>query len=185
MGLGDGGGTPAFLATGLTVLARQLVVQFNANPSISGPGADPASYIVTGGGTPITITGVTAVGSTLVLDTTFQTSGASYVLDLPVVGIISIDGRIFSGPFSFSFVGSAQEPVAIQIVRSVDARTLEIVFDRPVVQSDAENVANYSVAPTLTVVSSHRVTDFLYQLQTSRQTQGQTYEVTISNIRGM
>lgn len=185
MGLGDGGGTPAFLATGITVLSRQLVIQLNAAGTVSGPAATPSAYTITGSGHPVSVTQVSTVGTTLVLDTTFQSSGALYVLTIPIVGLVSVDGRIFSGPFSFSFTGSDQEPVAVQIVRSLDARTFEIVFDRPVVQSGAETAANYSVSPTLAVLSATRVTDFVYVLKTSRQVQGQTYEVTISNIQGM
>lgn len=185
MGLGDGGGTPAFLATGLTVASRQLVVQFNAGVVVVGPAADPASYLITGGGQPVTVLHATPTGSTLVLDTSFQTTGANYVLSLPTLGILSSDSRVLAGPFSFNFVGADQDPVSVQIVRSLDARHLEIVFDRPVVRSDAETIANYSVSPTLSVLQSTRITDFVYALRTTRQVQGQTYEVTISNIRGM
>lgn len=83
---------------------------------------------------------------------------------------------------SFGYIAVPPPPLSLQIVRPIDARLLEIVFNRAVVQSQAENIANYSISPTLQVLTATKVTDFNYRLTTAQQILDQAYAVTISGI---
>lgn len=72
--------------------------------------------------------------------------------------------------------------VAVSLVRVVDARTVDVVFNRGVDPVSASNPANYVFTPTLTVVSATMVSDFYYRIVTSRQSTGVSYSLAISNI---
>ncbi len=186
-GLGQAGVDPssAFLSEGIQALDGQLVVQLNAPAVISGPAARADGYTITGGGVTVSVTAVEVVDDTVVLAVSKQTYLADYVLHMPELGLVSDDGRAYNGDFELDFAGAFATPPEVQIARSVDARTFEVVFTRAVVQADAETAANYSISPTLTVISASKVTDFTYRITTSRQTQDQQYDVTISNIGGL
>lgn len=70
--------------------------------------------------------------------------------------------------------------VAMQIVKN--ARLFEIIVTKPLVEAEALNIANYSIAPTLAVELVEKVTDYVYWIHTSRQTEAVNYTVTISNV---
>jgi hypothetical protein len=123
------------------------------------------------------------------LDTGLHTPGASYTLHLPTVGLLSNSGKPLVGPFELDYTGVVGS-VLIQLTRVIDARTIELIFNRRANEEDASNIANYVIAldelvdPALTVVSANRISDFHYTLTTSRQVYDEPYEVYISNIRG-
>lgn len=98
------------------------------------------------------------------------------------VTVAAIDLTGAATETTFGYIAVPPPPLVLQIVRAVDARVLEIVFNRGVVQSEAENIANYSISPSLSVLSSTRITDFNYRLTTSQQIIDQAYAVTISGI---
>jgi len=180
--------TGAFQALQVQAGDKQLVITFNVDTTISGPAASPSGYSVTTGDVgvlPVTITSVAVAGPIVTLGTTMQTYNANYVLNFPVVGLVSVDGRPFNGPFTFAFSGGAATPVAVQMVTTIDARTLDVSFSRAVVQADASNPNNYTVTPTLAVHSATRITDFVYRIKTDRQVQGRVYSVSIANIGGL
>jgi hypothetical protein len=182
---GTSGG--AFTGLSLTAYTNELIINCSADVgSLTGLASDPTSYIIelVSAGASVHATAVSASGSQIVLETTAATSGANYILHVPVLGILSVGGDVYAGPYSFSYSPSAGSPVTVQLVRSVDARTIEVVFSRRVNQADASNVANYSVSPTLTVLSATKITDLNYRLTTSQQVLDQNYNVTISNIQG-
>jgi hypothetical protein len=176
----------AFLSTGITPTFQQLVVTFNADAVISGPAALPSGYSITvdGPGLTPTVLAVSVLDDELTLITTAHTPGADYTLHMPTTGLVSDDARVYQGDFELEYVGPAA-PAIVQLVKSIDARTLEIVFSRAVIQSEAEDVTNYSISPALTVFSAQRVTDFYYRLTTSQQVIDQLYEVTVVNVDGV
>jgi hypothetical protein len=81
------------------------------------------------------------------------------------------------------FISNAPTEANLQIARAIDARAFELVFDRAVNQTEAETIANYSLSPTLKVIKSERVTDFMYRLTTARQVDDTIYTVTVVNVR--
>lgn len=118
------------------------------------------------------------------LNTTEQTTGAIYTLALPQVGIVSTDGMPLTNPYSINFTGTGLAPITV-MARSVDARTVHVIFSERVVEEDAIQVANYSFTPPLSVVSSKRITDSQYELVTSKQEDSTLYTVQVSNIRDL
>ena len=173
----------AFEAEGIIVAEHTITVQFNRLAIVTGPALLPTSYPITptDGGFPATVTAVSAVGATLVLTVTEHTNGKNYILGMPTVGITDVDANLYQGPFLFPYAGVGSSPHAL-IARSVDARTFEITFDRAMNAVEATNPANYSVSPTLKVVSVSKVLDSVYRATTARQSQGVLYTVTVSNI---
>lgn len=187
-GLGPGGSGVTFVATGILGEYRKLTISLNLEFTATGPAARTDGYVVsTLDGDPVSVLGVTINGGaakTIVLDTSAHTYNANYSLSLPETGIISTSLAAFQGPFLFNYLGGQDTPVAIQLVRAVDARIVEIIFNRAVNQSDAETPTNYHIDPPLAVYSARRVTAYNYLLTTEQQTIGASYDVTISGIRG-
>lgn len=113
-----------------------------------------------------------------------QTTGATYTLEIPRVGIISVTGNPLNTPYQFNFTGQGVPPV-FAMVRPVDARTLHVIFSEAVLESDATNPANYTITPSLPVLSATKITDRHYELKTLKQNELTTYSVEISNIRDL
>ncbi len=182
-GLGGSGAALPLVANSAVGADRTVTIAMSDTVNLSGPGADPSAYsIVSNGmGVPVQVVSVIQDGSTIVLTTTSHTFGASYTVNLPSVGILSPDNGIFNGPFSLDFTGGPEPVVAVLISRSVDAHTIEVTFDHAVTEASASDPANYTIAG-LSVEAAVMVTDYLYVLTTSRQTQGQVYGITLSNI---
>jgi hypothetical protein len=187
-GMGTAGSAqfPACLALqvlDVTNLGPALIATFSNNLVVSGPGLDPTKYVFTGP-TQIAATLIEIVppGHLLKIHITEQQQGGNYTVTLPEQGIMDVNGNLINGPFTSPFIGIGS-PVTVQIVKSIDQRTLEIVFSEAVLEADAIIPANYSITPTLTVQKAERITDFHYRLTTSSQTFNTTYAVTISNIR--
>lgn len=181
-GLGDvAAGSTGFTATGVTAAASQLTIAFAGGfppTDLTGPSAMPGSWIVTGGGAAVTVTAVSIVGSTVVLTTTPQTGGASYVLTIPS-GMLS-NGNGFLGPYTFGFTGVATVPTLV-FARSIDEQYLDAFFDFAPDDDAALNVARWSItSPNLAVVAVTRLTATSYRVQTAPQAIGQSYTLSFT-----
>lgn len=178
-GLGGSAGSifAALLANAVVPVDGGLDIQMSEPFNLFGPGANPASYIITGGGKAVTVKSVEIAGTVLRLKTTSHTDGANYFINFPDQGIVSVGGADFDGPFQIGYVGVAT-PVTIQIIRVLDARSIEIVFNKPADNASASNPANYTIVPTLQVTSVIKQTDYTWILKTSKQDEDETYNVT-------
>ena len=186
-GLGSGGGgSSVFQATGVTNNTDHLTVTFSGNLALTTAGTIPSNYPIGSydpDSIPVTVTGVSYVGSQLTLAITRQNVEASYYLTLPVSGIISgTDSSALNPPYVFSFTGN-QSYTTISLVRVYDCRTIEIIFSDDVVESDALTIGNYSISPTIAISSISKVNGHTYHLHTSRQTELVDYTITTQNIR--
>lgn len=175
-GIGVAGITPTQITDGIDVgkatiikangtLASIVLVQ-NTNWFEISAGKSPGLYHLLVPGTATDIVGT--------LDLTVLPVGSAF---LPTVIVNQIDYF-----FYLNYTPNIVADVIIQIVRSIDARTLEIVFNQRVDQASAETVANYSVFPSLTISKSEKQSDFHYRLTTSQQIIDQAYDVTTSGI---
>lgn len=187
-GLGGAGAPnpPACLA--LQALAAQsyggyIDVIFSAVLApLDGPALLTSSYVITGPSViQVLSLEVLPVGHIIRLYVTDQLTAQPYVLTLPQQGIMDINGNVLNN-YTVNFNG-LNIPTMVQIVKSVDERTLDIVFNEAVFEEDASNPANYSISPTLAVTKAVRLTDFNYRLTTGPQTIGATYNVTVSGLR--
>lgn len=182
-GLGATGSAADPAVDSITSYESYLLVVFNTSLDVSSNVLRTDSWSVSGGGRPVSVRDVSMhSASTIRIDVTEQTDGETYVLHFPEVGILTLFGEKFYGPFEENFVGAGSGP-SILMVRTVDARTLEVFFNEAVNPGDALNSANYSIDNGLQVVSVTKVTPVQYLITTSKQVEGISYTVTASNIR--
>lgn len=181
IGAGEGGAT--FHTTGIAAAAGQITVTFNKNVVLTGPALSTLGWkvLLSGPGRLVDIGNVTAVGNTVVINTTPQTLNATYTLLLPIQGIISNTFDALVGLFELPFLG-VPTPVTVQMVKDVDARTIDVIFSIAVNVEDASNPVNYSIDHGLVVTAATRVTDLNYRLTTTRQTNDLVYTLIASNI---
>ncbi|NDG33027.1 hypothetical protein EB118_23540, partial [bacterium] len=118
----------------------------------------------------------------LKINTTEQTTGVTYTLALPRVGIVSSDGMPLTTPYSANFTGIGIAPVTV-LARSIDAKTIHVIFSEGVRSEEATVPSNYSFVPSLSVISVTKINDSQYELTTSKQSDLTLYTVTVSNIR--
>lgn len=189
MGFGGPGTVPgpggAFQGLLLVSTFLNLELQLTEAPTIAGPAADPSQYLLvpTDGGAPATVTAVSISGNDLELTTTEHTTGKHYQLTVPTIGLVSVTNKTYQGPFLFSYVGVGHGPIPL-LARSIDARTMEIVFNEALDEASAMNPANYSVAPPLAIISVVKTgLDTVYRLTTGRQDRGTLYTVTLTNVK--
>lgn len=93
-----------------------------------------------------------------------------------------------SQPAEYNWTVSADTtPPTLLLVRTVDARIVEVVFSEDVVASEALNPANYVItgAGGLAVNGVTQLSASIYRLSTARQTVGASYNVTASNIHDL
>ena len=185
----SGGGVAAptpIIVDSATGAANLATVTFTgASPVLTGIALDKSNWSITNNATGdhLSVTGVSAVGATVELATSQQANGATYTVHLPTTGIISsLNGSACTGPFTVTFTGVGTNP-AILMIQSVDARTVNILFNVPVNNLDALNTNNYVGDNGLTITASTKLSDSIFQLTTSRQVVGTAYTITASNIR--
>lgn len=173
---------PVMSITSIQVFPTYLLVTFDDMIVLGGAALLVANYKITGPfNVQITSFSVESPGTVMKFNVTTMQGGGAYTLDLPQ-GITGENGNVYFGPFSKAFTGVAN-PATVQIAKSVDEKTLDIIFNKAVWRADAENPANYSISPTIAVTRAERITDFHYRLTTGSQAINQAYTVTASNIR--
>ncbi len=187
-GLGaSGSGSGASIKT-VSYLAYEskLVFTMDKNVKVDGPGALASSYVIEAilGGPVPKVQQVSTSGLTLIIVTEPHDPLQQYKMSFPAVGITSTVLDPYVGPFTFVYFPNAVAYASVQLVRTIDARLVEVVFDRSVYESDALNPANYEFTPSLTVKSVAKVTDLTYRLTTSRQVEGTGYTLVATGIRG-
>lgn len=163
-----------------------LILTFSDNVVLQGPALDPANWTIAGPGLGVTCTAVSAPSDqkNVTLTITDQTQGGAYTVTVPSTGISGPSALNFSGPFTMNFTGIGVAP-SIVMARSVDARTMEVIFSEPVLESDALNPTNYTITNGLKALSVSKVTPVIYRLTTSKQAVGTAYNVTVSEVRDL
>lgn len=166
--------------------AGYVNLNFTATLNLQVVNLDVNSFVITNtNGTPIQVLSLESPSSgVLKLNTTEQTTGATYTITLPQIGIVSTDGMPLTNPYSVTFIGTGLPPVNL-LTRSIDARTVHVIFSEAVREEDATQVANYSFTPALTVFSVTKITDRQYELKTSKQEDATSYTLQINNIRDL
>lgn len=189
IGLGEStveleGGT-AFLFESISSTSNVVSVTFNHTFTISGPGADPTDYIfTTEDGIDITAVSLVVNGDILEITTTEQTTGATYTLNLPEIGIVSTNDKEFNGIFDPDFTGDGGG-VEVLISRAVHARALDVYFTVAVREEGALDPDNYSITSGVEVISVVKITDTQYRLTTTKMDNDVSYTVTTENITSL
>lgn len=161
----------------------QVTVTFNEPPLLSGGTALAASWSIeaTGGAVAVAVQSVQVVGSQVVLTTTQHTDGGAYILHLPDA-VVSVNETVLGSSLDQPYAGVGSFPV-VQIVKSVDEFTIEIVFSKPMFEEDATNPDNYSIATGVSVVVAEKVTDLNYHLTTTSHVENTLYSLSATGIR--
>lgn len=94
-----------------------------------------------------------------------------YYVDVPVSTRYPVDSVKFHGEASV---------LAVAMVRTIDARTVEVIYTLPVVNADALQQSNYSFDQNLRVEGVSKVTDSIYHITTNRQTNDREYTLTVA-----
>jgi hypothetical protein len=184
-GLGRAGNSgPTMDFVSITPNNLALAILFTDQVELVGAAANYANWVIaTSAGQPVAAVSVEPSGNSVILGTTPHTTGATYTLTIPQ-GVMSINtGASYPAPTDQDYVGNGAGP-GITRATSLDARTLQIIFNEPVLKGDAINPGNYTVNGNVQVLGSSYVTDSTYVLATSRQTAGHVYTV-VANVRDL
>ncbi len=172
----------------LTPAETSLTLVFESDVILTGDALDPAEWTITPGSgvSPVTVTGVSVVDATVTLTTTEHQDGGAYTLNLPNGIVSAIDGGPFLGPFFVAYTGVGGLPYLI-MVKGVDARALDVVFNEAVREDDATTPENYVVIGpnNVTVVAAEKVTDINYRLITTEQDRSASYTLEVYNVRDL
>lgn len=165
-----------------------LTLTFSEALALNSDAALFSNYLVTGEFAypePL-ITGLTVIGSTLLLDITEQHEGGAYTLHIPPLGFDSVGSDPYLSTYTPPFTGVGVNP-GLLMSRMVDARTLEVIYTEAVNYLDAQNSQNYAISGGIQVFSAVQMTPIIYRLTTSRMdvNTSDTYTVTVSNIHDL
>lgn len=125
-------------------------------------------------------------GVTVKLSTSAQTGGANYTVT--VTGVKDLAGNIVnaSGNTS-SFVGTSPpsgNPPQVVSAAAINSSTVDVTFNATMDPATAQNVADYSISPTLGITGAILKGDGVtVELSTAAQTAGNVYTVTVTNIQ--
>ncbi len=171
-----------------TTTSQQVQLVFDQNVALTGVATAASSWTMTPStgstGVPVTVTGVSVSSKTVTLTTTVQTGGQRYTLVIPASVISAVNGLPMTTASTQVLVGSGTT-TPILAVTAVDAETLIVVFSR-VVQATgsngALNASNWSLSPSIAVLSVTQVSPTTFQLKTAQQSTGTLYTLTASGI---
>jgi hypothetical protein len=183
------GATPPVVASFYTVSKAvsptSIVLTLNDDVFLDGPAADPSYWVVSGGTTPVTVTGVSAVGTNITVTFTEPKGGEALTLHLPLIGIKNANTQgLFDGSFQELFTSQAVSPVAV-MAQVLDRNTIRISYSEPVQTPDAINPANYSIDNGLLVTGIVQESSTTYLITTTNQVAGTLYTVTVINVKDL
>ncbi len=161
--------------------SNQVTVTFD-RAILSAEANDAASYSISG----LTITAAELQSSRMdiVITTSTQGDGVGYTLTMS--GLKDYAGNVIAAPEnSQTFSGFLVDRPVIVSASSDSATTVLVTFDEEVNETNAENIANYSIgglAVSAAVLQSGNKT---VQLTTGTQTVSTSYTLTVSNVTGL
>ena len=177
----SGGQTP-FIVINFIPGEKQLAIAFSAAPILSGPALTPGNWLLGSlTGHPSHVKGITVDGSNIILETTPQTNGDTYTLYIPQQGIFDIDNRLFQGPYAISYTAIGEGPEIVSAL-VINARKVNLTFNKELDPDDASDITNYAIDNELTVVKAVYRAPLEVDLTTSLQTFQTLYTLT-ANIR--
>lgn len=174
------------VVTSVTASPGNVVVVFSHAITLTGASIVFSNWVISGGVSPPAVLNVSLVGNVVTITTPEDILGQTRTLTVPN-GIVKFsDGaQTLQAPFSFNFPSSGVTPIVTGIVNR-DAKTIEVIFSEPVVESEALNIANYSISPSLAIRSASKVQDNRYRLDLLQfQTPAVEYTLTATNIHDL
>lgn len=191
-GLGDPGaaiigGTFALLL--VEVYEDRLEAVFSVPVQAIGAAADPTQWVVTTlvSGAPVPVaSSVVVAGPRIKIYMSEAREGVLYTLNLPVFGIKDLSNNPYTGPFTYDYLAVGLEPF-VALAGAQDGYHVKVIFSEPVQTAEALVPSNYVITGGggLSVYEVTQETAQTYILRTSLQTVGQTYTVTVSNVKDL
>lgn len=122
-----------------------------------------------------------ADGKTVQLTTASQNYGTVYTVT--VTNVKDTAGNIISGNNTATFTGVDKVPPTVSNTNVINDTTVDVVYSKSIDATTAQNTANYSISPSLTVSSATLQADGLtVRLVTNKQTKSTNYTITINNV---
>lgn len=146
--------TPPTLVLVRAVSLTQIEVLFS-EPVARREAENPSSYRINNG-TQVTAAELDASGHLVRLTTTTHTPNRLYVLVVNGIADLAVPPNTIAQNSSYSYTYEPPAVVAptISSARLLDSQTLEVTFNKPVDQTQAEQVENYSISNGVTVYSA-------------------------------
>jgi hypothetical protein len=182
---GGFGGFDIFDVTSVVPTSTTVTINFNAAVDLGASAELVSAWSITHGvnAVDVEIFDVEVSGASIILTTSDHTNGETYTLHMPSA-IYSTTGTNFTGSVDRNYVGVGHIPT-LQIIKSIDEFTLDIVFSEAMLESDATDASNYTLDGGVTVLRSEKVTDLNYRLTTTAQLENTAYNLSASGIRDL
>jgi hypothetical protein len=166
----------------VTPYVNSIVVVFDSTITLTGIAAIAANWVITGTTYDITVTSVSAVGTTVTLGITEGHNGDSATLNLPYAGIFT-GTTPYADILTFPFTVVGVSPT-ITIANQISARVVRVVFSEVVSVTDATDVANWTMSGGYSVSEVEESVDATTYLVTvdAPLRSNTSYTVTASNI---
>jgi hypothetical protein len=181
---------PSLQPENLTLLSTQeaylkVTLVFSDNVILNAPYNIPGNWVFSTSASPITATSVSVSGPVLTIQHTEPTQGSLYTLTIPT-GAITVTGRINDIPTSTTFNGVGVNPVLYSAI-AADAEHVIVQFSEAVDgtagPNGAININNYTITPTLNIISAVQISPTKYNLETDSQSPLQIYDLEVQNIK--
>ena len=124
-------------------------------------------------------------GQVVVLETTPHLSGFTYTLTVNHVNDLAYppNGIAANSSYSYTYTPEDRVPPSLLLVDILDATHVDVTFNEDVDRVSAENVANYSISNSITVIEANLdVNRRVVHLVTSEHRAGKTYLLTVNGV---
>jgi len=144
----------------------------------------PGNYQIDGGDIVVQQVTLEADLKTVTLITTLHSNGSHQVIVSGVRDRAAVPNTIANGQFTYSWDGSDSDPPIVVNVNLDLDKYLVVTFNEPVEPNSATNLSNYMISPAVNIIgSSINGTFKIVYLTTEPHVPGQSYSMTISNVR--
>jgi len=125
---------------------------------------------------------------TVLLNTAAHVAGQSYTLTVRNIADVATPPNVMSAATTrnYSYQGADATPPQAISATIAGRNTVNVLFSEPVATASAQNKANYSINPSVVVVSASLLSDQkTVQLTTENHTSGQAYTLTVRNVNDL
>lgn len=176
--------------------STQITLTFNEPvtiaPAFAGPESWTISHAVDATIADVKVKQVVTAGNQILLTTSEQTDGKAYTLHMPGQIWDTANGDFLVSPVDQAFTGIGVPPV-ILMVNAIDERSVDVVFDEPLLEADVLTPGNYQIfGPevdesdgTVEITSVEKITDLTYRIHTSHMRSSSSFFFFASGIRDL
>lgn len=186
---GFGNATPsagtAFILS-VTIFDHYVYIVCGDNVTLSGDALDPTRWFnVDSSGDHVIVKSINVTGPNITLNTAEFANNSIYTVIIPNPGLSMIEGPCL-GPFVWNVPGTGTNPFIV-LARTIDDRTIDVIYNSPAYDIDATKPSNYTITSSggLSVNKVEKISNTIFRLTTSHQIADASYTVTAYNIRNL